>query len=124
MVTQKKSIHLDNFINYPEYFKNENLNLKWAKLISIRDKCNLSIEQKRAKKEIGSSLEASIKIYLSKNDYNEFKNIDFSELCITSKAEILLHEKNDIKIETVKAQGTKCSVCWKINIEPCSRHNE
>jgi isoleucyl-tRNA synthetase len=124
LVTQKKSIHLDNFINYPEYFKNENLNLKWAKLISIRDKCNLSIEQKRAKKEIGSSLEASIKIYLSKNDYNEFKNIDFSELCITSKAEILLHEKNDIKIETVKAQGTKCSVCWKINIEPCSRHNE
>ena len=39
----------------------KNLNNKWIQLLKIRDICNLSIEEKRASKEIGSSLEAEIK---------------------------------------------------------------
>ena len=35
-------------------------------IVKIRDICNLSIEEKRASKEIGSSLEADLEIKLSK----------------------------------------------------------
>ena len=117
-----KSIHLENFIIYPSSFKNDDLNLRWTELIRLRDLCNHSIEEKRAKKVIGSSLEASIKIKLNKKQYKTFKNIDFAELCITSSAEIEEHLQDKISIETIKAEGIKCPVCWKINTKPCSRH--
>jgi isoleucyl-tRNA synthetase len=50
-----KSIHLEQFLEYPENFNNDKLNQKWSDLIKIRNICNISIEEKRATKEIGSS---------------------------------------------------------------------
>ncbi len=120
---KNKSIHLEPFVSYPESFTNDNLNKKWSELIKIRDLCNHSIEEKRVEKVLGSSLEASIKIRLNKKLYQAFKDIDFAELCITSGAEVEVHEKDEIFIETTKAKGTKCPVCWKININPCLRHS-
>ena len=59
LVSKKnKSIHLEKFLKFPENFKNEILEKKWSELVKIRDVCNISIEEKRASKEIGSSLEA------------------------------------------------------------------
>ena len=66
------------------------LNEKWIELIKIRNICNISIEEKRASKEIGSSLEADLKIQLNQKLKSLTENIDFSELCITSKAEVSL----------------------------------
>ena len=33
-------------------------------------------------------------------------------------------ENSESKVQTTKAEGTKCEVCWKINQEACSRHSE
>ena len=120
----QKSIHLEKFVIFPEKFKNDKLNDKWLQLIKIRNICNISIEEKRASKEIGSSLEADLKIHLDKKFKILTENIDFSELCITSKAEIEF--KNDIETiaTTTKAKGSKCPVCWKINEDTCLRHPE
>jgi isoleucyl-tRNA synthetase len=85
--------------------------------------CNISIEEKRASKEIGSSLEAEIKIYLDDKYKDITKNIDFSELCITSKSNISFSKITETKVETIKAKGSKCAVCWKISEEPCPRHS-
>jgi isoleucyl-tRNA synthetase len=120
---KNKSIHLERFLIYPENFKNQKLNEKWKELIKIRNICNISIEEKRASKEIGSSLEASLKIYLDKQLSETFKNIDFSELCITSSADIIYSENKETDVETTKASGSKCSVCWKVSINPCVRHS-
>ena len=49
-------------------------------------------------------------------------NLDLSELCITSKAEISFDDQSDIIVSTQKAPGKKCKVCWKIRIDPCERH--
>ena len=95
---------------------------KWIELIDIRNKCNISIEEKRANKEIGSSLEAELEINLNNKLKDLTQEIDFAELCITSKAEIFYGDKEEISIIANKAKGTKCPVCWKINIKPCSRH--
>jgi isoleucyl-tRNA synthetase len=120
-MNDNKSIHLTKFLEFPKSFKNENLNQKWLELIKIRNACNISIEEKRASKEIGSSLEASLKINLDKK-FNEIsKDVDFSELCITSSAEASYLENSEIKVQTTKAEGSKCQVCWKITKYACSR---
>jgi len=124
IMNDNKSIHLTKFLEFPISFKNENLNQKWLELIKIRNVCNISIEEKRASKEIGSSLEASLKINLDKKLNTISKDLDFSELCITSSAEVSYSENSETKVQTTKAEGTKCPVCWKLSIDPCPRHSE
>ena len=119
-----KSIHLERFSEIPLKWKNEELNEKWIKIKRIRDITNISIENKRANKVIGSSLEAKVKIKLNKEMYEFAKNFDFAEICITSEAEIILDEKlnDEVDVETIKAEGKKCKVCWKIIKGKCERH--
>ncbi len=123
IMNDNKSIHLTKFLKFPKNFKNENLNQKWLELIKIRNICNISIEEKRASKEIGSSLEASLKIDLDKKLNDISKDVDFSELCITSSAEVSYFENTETKVQTTKAEGSKCQVCWKITKDACSRKN-
>ena len=119
----KKSIHLEKFIEIPESFGNEKLNNKWKELKKIRDICNISIEAKRVSKEIGSSLEANLTINLNEKLFKVFKNVDFAELCITSGAKIEKNNSIEIDAITKKAEGIKCPVCWKINKKECERHS-
>ena len=119
---KKESIHLEKFIDIPKKFENSELNKKWLQLLKIRDLCNLSIEEKRANKEIGSSLEAAIFIKLDSQKIKITEGVDFAELCITSSAEIDKNDNNEVDVKTVKARGNKCPVCWKISEEPCLRH--
>ena len=46
-------------------------------------------------------------------------------ICITSGADVNKIKKDDgeeIIVETKKAEGEKCSVCWKIKKDKCERH--
>ena len=94
-IEEKESIHLEKFPVIPSNWNNQDLNNKWIELIKIRDKCNSSIELKRASKEIGSSLEANLKILLNDKLFELSKGTDFSELCITSGAKIDKINKDD-----------------------------
>ena len=114
---------MESFLNFPKTFENKKLDEKWNNLINIRNLCNISIEEKRSKKEIGSSLEASLILELDDKNYESFSNVDFSELCITSEAKVKKSSSNKINISTIKAEGKKCPVCWKISLELCKRHN-
>ena len=122
VLKNKKSIHLEKFLNFPKNFENLELNNKWSRLLKIRDVCNLSIEEKRGNKEIGSSLEASLIVEMNKENIKNIEGIDLSELCITSSVEIINTDTEEIKVITKKAVGNKCPVCWKISEEPCQRH--
>ena len=88
IIKKNKSIHLEKFVDFPKKFENLKLNEKWLQLLKIRDLCNLSIEEKRANKEIGSSLEASLIVNLDKQSMGTIKGIDLAELFITSSVEI------------------------------------
>ena len=122
-INSNKSIHLENFPKIPSKWNNQDLEVKWNKLIKIREICNSSIELKRASKEIGSSLEANLIIYLNEKLTKFTKGVDFSELCITSDAKIEKNKSDEILVKTIKAKGQKCPVCWKININKCERHS-
>ena len=90
--------------------------------MKIRDICNISIEAKRTSKEIGSSLEANLTISLNKKLSKLIEGIDLAEFCITSEAKIIEIATDEIVVETKKAEGTKCPICWKISKMECERH--
>ena len=117
----KKSIHLEFFRKLPSKLQDEKLDKKWNELKKIREICNISIEEKRASKEIGSSLEAKIKIEVNEKNFNEFNKVDFAELCITSSAELVKSLLEETKVTTSKAEGNKCPVCWKLKVSKCER---
>ena len=129
----EKSIHLENFSTIPEKWLNKNLGNKWNQLKLVRQVCNVAIEVKRTNKELGSSLEADLEIFLDKKYLDLVKNIDLSEFCITSKAKAqILNGQKDLelfKLENIqgigvlvkKAVGNKCPRCWKISEESCNR---
>ena len=123
VLKSKKSIHLEKFLSFPKNFENFDLNNKWSQLLKIRDICNLSIEEKRGNKEIGSSLEASLVVEMNTENIKKIEGVDLSELCITSSIEIISSNSEEIKVITKKAAGNKCPVCWKISPSPCKRHS-
>ena len=61
-------------------------------------------------------------ISVNKNLIELIKNTDMAELCITSAAEIIETTSNETTVQTKKAEGEKCPVCWKINKDGCARH--
>ena len=111
---KKTSIHEENFPEIPNNWKNELLFKKWEKLISVRQQVNVAIEEKRSSKIIGSSLEADVDIVLPKQEYDFLEEIDAKEFFITSNVSKNISKKNDITVSVKKAEGTKCSRCWKI----------
>ncbi len=119
---KNKSIHLEKFLDFPKKFKNDKIEKKWLELIKIRDICNISIEEKRASKEIGSSLEAELQVKLNGKFTDIVNGIDLAELCITSRVDVNFDNQEDITVVTKKASGKKCPVCWKISPDPCERH--
>ena len=117
------SIHETLFPELPSEFKNDKLAEKWKNLYKIKQEANLAIEEKRASKEIGSSLEAEIEIYANKENLNLLKNLDLPEYFITSKAKALENTKEDenLVIKVKKTVGEKCPRCWKILENNCQR---
>jgi isoleucyl-tRNA synthetase len=128
---KNSSIHLQSFPQIPKKWKNEKLFEKWEKFKIIRKVVNAAMEVKRANKDIGSSLEADIKVYLSEEYLKIVKDFDLSESFITSRAEAqkIINDKNlfqlddikDVKVLVRKAEGEKCPRCWKIFPNPCAR---
>ena len=119
---KNKSIHEYTFKDLPEKFHNQKLDLKWKELFKIKQEANIAIEEKRAKKIIGSSLEAEIKITADSKSFQILEGLNLAEYFITSKAEKFKSDKDTkINIEVQKTKGTKCPRCWKILEKNCER---
>jgi isoleucyl-tRNA synthetase len=113
---KEESIHEHSFVK---------LNEKCIKLLKIKQEANIAIEEKRANKEIGSSLEAELKIITDKKNFELLEGIDLAEYFITSKAEKERAEDvKKIKIIVKKTTGNKCPRCWKILEINCIRCQE
>ncbi len=131
---KNSSIHLQNFPKIPVSWKNEYLFEKWNKFKIIKKVVNAAIEEKRATKDVGSSLEADVQIYLNEENLKVVEGFNLPENFITSKAvakEMIndnnlfkLNSDENIKVLVKKATGDKCPRCWKIFPHPCKRCNQ
>lgn len=95
---------------------------KWDRIMAIRDDVKKVLEQARADKVIGSSLEAALTLYCSDEIYNLLNAIPMDELAdlfIVSQVHL---EKGEggvkgvvegLGVSAEHAAGEKCQRCWK-----------
>ena len=119
----EESIHETAFVSIPKKWEDNILDEKWKKLFKIKQEANIAIEEKRASKEIGSSLEAQIEIHTNTENYKLMEGLDLAEYFITSKAvkQKNRDDKDQTKISVKKAEGNKCPRCWKVINDKCVR---
>ena len=118
---------MEKFLIANSNFKNISVAKKWGKIKDIRKVITGALEKKRAAKIIGSSLEAHINVYLSKEMKSNIENIDIAEIAITSSATLMAYESlspgfsiDEIKgiiVDVKKSNGSKCKRCWKFDNE-------
>jgi isoleucyl-tRNA synthetase len=132
---KEESVHLAKFPSFNEEFNNTQLAEKWDILLKTRDRILKYLEESRAKKEIGNSLEASINLVVPRklNDLFQAYRDQLADLYIVSSINIESKEKSgdfslenlveDIEVTISRVEGKKCERCWKyFSEESDSRH--
>ena len=97
---------------------------KWAKIIAVRDDVKKVLEQARADKTIGSSLEAAVTLYCNDEMYDFLNAIPMDELAdlmIVSHVDLVNGEggvkglTEGLGMSVAHAAGNKCLRCWKFD---------
>ncbi len=121
-----ESVHLEGFPQIPAAWRDDALAEKWEKIRRIRAVVTGALEIERAKKHIGSSLEAAPIVFIADRELRSLlEGIDFAEICITSDIAIeagegppeafRLAEVPGVAVVSRLAQGRKCARSWKIS---------
>lgn len=121
---KEESVFLSDFPLPDERYMKSDLEVRWARLIAVRDEVNKALEIKRQEKFIGNSLEAKVKVFLTGEDYKLLTQYrDFlPTLFIVSAVDIFdsgpvekayrSEEIPDLFISIEHAPGRKCERCW------------
>ena len=95
---------------------------KWDRIMAIRDDVKKVLEQARADKQIGSSLEAALTLYCNEELYHFLNAIPMDELAdlfIVSQVSLEQGEGgvkgivDGLGVHADHAAGAKCLRCWK-----------
>jgi isoleucyl-tRNA synthetase len=120
-----RSIHLEQFPAIPSAWRDDQLATTWETIRLLRLAVTGAIEIARAEKQIGSSLEAAPRVYLSNPEHlKALEGVDFAEVCITSDVVIefgtpmpekafRLAEAPDVGVVVERARGVKCARSWR-----------
>ncbi|MFZ5732785.1 MAG: isoleucine--tRNA ligase [Pseudomonadota bacterium] len=119
------SVHLLTFPEGLGRYRDDDLAAKWDAIRDVRRVVTGAIEVERAAKRIGSSLEASPRVYVSEPGlFAIMAGTDIAEVCITSSAELTnqdfpdnafkLPDVANVAVVVEQAQGRKCARSWKI----------
>jgi isoleucyl-tRNA synthetase len=102
--------------------RDEELAARWEKIFKVRDLVLGALENARVEKKIGSSLEASVKLYLGGDNYDLLEPYTDYLRYIFIVSQVELHSAEGAGdglvaagIESVrveKAEGQKCERCW------------
>ncbi len=121
---KKGSAHLELFPILPFSWDSLALAKKYEGLRLIRKAMTGALEIARASKQIGSSLQAQVHIFLDSSLHTFIEGIDLAEFSITSRVDVsskhppqdafILEEAPGIGVLVTQAQGEKCVRCWKI----------
>ena len=117
------SIHTKKFPQIQSKWKRADLDSKWEVYKEIRKAVNGAIEVERKNKKIGSSLEASIELYLGESKLKEIDQDLLKHISIISELKVFEEAPDDhcfvsesnknIGVIVSKTKGDKCERCWK-----------
>jgi len=87
---------------------------KWERIIEIREEVQKKVEEIRAEKIIGNSLEAKVTIKASGKNLEFLREVEaeLPTLFIISEVEIIEGSNKDLEITAAKTTGHKCPRCW------------
>ncbi len=118
------SVHLRQFPNVPEEWRDDNLASKWTILRRLRRVVTGALEVERANKRIGSSLQAHPVVHADSEYKAAAEGLDLADLFITSTAEFAdgplpgagfcLADIPGVEVRVEIAKGEKCERCWKV----------
>jgi isoleucyl-tRNA synthetase len=120
------SVHLEQFPDVPQSWRDEALAEKWRKVRNVRRVITGALEIERAQKRIGSSLEADPIVHVANPElFAALVDLDLAELCITSAATLVegegppdafrLPDVTGVAVVPNLAEGRKCARSWKIS---------
>ena len=130
------SIHLTQFPETPDEWRNDALAEKWRKIRTVRRVVTGALEVERREKRIGASLEAAPSVHIADEALRKaYEGLDAAELFITSGAALtgeasagdlfrLEDEAIDVAVAPTKAEGEKCRRCWRILPEVSEGEND
>lgn len=108
---KKESVFLLEFPKIQAQWKNPGIASDFEELLKVRSEVQKELEQLRAQKTIGASLEAHVEVQLNGKSFDVFKKYekDLREFFIVSTVQLTQGEG---KISVKKAAGEKCERCW------------
>lgn len=112
---QFDSVFLEDFPTAKEDWSKPELATLFEKVLSVRSDVQKKLEELRANKTIGASLEASVAINADGETLQALKQVkDLREILIVSKFSLA---DGGYKVEAHKADGEKCVRCWVYSLE-------
>ncbi|MBX3572498.1 MAG: isoleucine--tRNA ligase [Mesorhizobium sp.] len=119
-----RSVHLTQFPKVPSAWRDEALAEKWRKVRTVRRVVTGALELERAKKTIGSSLEAAPRVFIADAELADaVADVDMAEVAITSAISVVagdgppdafrLDEVKGVAVVFAPAPGTKCARSWR-----------
>lgn len=110
-----ESVHLQDWPSPEGKWEDAELEKTYQVLLNLRDIVTKALEEKRAEKEIGTSLEAAVTISIPPSMAAVIKEREdlLPTLFIVSQVEVIYLEKEaEVRVEVRRARGEKCSRCW------------
>ncbi|MDE0704864.1 MAG: isoleucine--tRNA ligase [Rhodospirillaceae bacterium] len=117
------SVHLRTFPDIPAGWRDDALAAKWSKIRALRRVVTGALEEERAAKRIGSSLDAAPVVEAAPEFVEAMKGVDLAEIAITSAATLTpsadprgafaMPEVAGVAVTPAPAEHPKCARCWK-----------
>ena len=110
-----ESVLLEDYPTVPTEWKNPSVAETFEKALKVRSDVQKKLEELRAAKTIGSSLEAHVKLQIDGDVYQALKKVqNLREFLIVSVVDL---KEGSYTLETIKADGEKCERCWVYSTE-------
>ena len=114
-----ESVMLNYYPKLNSKYENDELLLKWNRLIKVKDVVAKKLEEARSNKDIGLSLEAKVVLFAEGEEYEFLKDKAdlLKDIFIVSGVEISENRRNEdgevgLGVKVQKANGEKCARCW------------
>jgi len=116
-----ESIHLHTFPKTLEIADEEELLEVWPQLMQLRSDIFKALEDARALKVIGKSLEACIDVQMHQplaDLVEKYIGQGFAQWCIVSEAHLVPSQEEITEVKVHAAEGHVCPRCWNITQLP------
>jgi isoleucyl-tRNA synthetase len=110
-----ETIFTETFHAFPDVAQADELIAKWTLLREVRSNVTKALEEARVANQIGSSLQAEVRILASGARYDALASLadDLKFVLITSAAEVVkVESETDEAVEVITSKYLKCERCW------------